>query len=246
MIVPTEILVPVVLFLAAFGRSALGFGEALIAVPILALVMPVQLAAPIAVLSSITVAATVLIQDWRHVHVQSARWLIVSTLIGTPFGLLALTRVPSAVTKACLGLFLLGFGSYALLHRRPIVLANDRLAWIFGFSGGVLGGAFGMNGPPIVIYGTLRGWSPQRFRATLQGYFLPASTMAMVGYWLGGLWISEVTRYYLMSLPGVLAAIFLGRALNRRIDMRSFGRLVNLELLAVATLLLVQSLRGSG
>jgi hypothetical protein len=50
----------------------------------------------------------------------------------------------------------------------------------FGFGGalvavplsaGVLGGAYGMNGPPLVIYGSLRGSSPQHFRATLQGYF---------------------------------------------------------------------------
>ncbi len=240
----TAIEIPVVLFLAAFARSALGFGEALIAVPILALVIPVQVAAPIAVLSSITVAATILLRDWRHVHVESAGWLIASTLVGTPFGLILLTRVPSAAAKACLGLALLGFGSYALLHRRPVSLANDRLAWLFGFAAGVLGGAFGMNGPPVVIYGSLRGWSPQRFRATLQGYFLPASAMAMAGYWTAGLWTSEVTRYYLYALPGVLVAVFLGRTMHSRMDTRSFGRVVNLGLLAIAGLLLVQSLRA--
>jgi len=234
-----------VLFLATFVRSTLGFGEALVAVPLLALFIPIKVAAPVAVLISITVAAIALVQDWRHVHLRSASWLVASTLIGTPLGLLLLTRVEGAVVKACLGLILASFSTYSLLHGASAVLKNDRLAWPFGLSAGMLGGAYGMNGPPLVMYGTLRGWSPQRFRATLQGYFLPASTLSMAGYWLVGLWRAEVTRYYLMSLPGVLVATFLGRALNGRIDARSFLRCVNLGLLAVAVMLVVQSLPGA-
>jgi hypothetical protein len=58
-----------------------------------------------------------------------------------------------------------------------------------------------MNGPPLVIYGTLQRWSPQHFRATLQGYFLPASVLIMAGYWFAGLWTAAVTRYYRSRFP---------------------------------------------
>jgi hypothetical protein len=242
---PASIQILAVLFLATFVRSTLGFGEALVAVPLLALFIPIKVAAPIAVLISITVAAIALAQDWRHVHLRSATWLVASTLIGTPLGLLLLTRVEGTIVKACLGIFLICFSVYSLVRGTRAVLEDDRLAWPFGLSAGMLGGAYGMNGPPLVMYGMLRGWSPQRFRATLQGYFLPASTLSMAGYWLAGLWRPQVTRYYLMSLPGVLVATFLGRALNGRIDARSFLRCVNLGLLAVAVILLVQSLRGA-
>lgn len=230
------------LFAATLVRSTLGFGEALIAVPLLALFIPIQVAAPLVVLISITVAAIALIQDWRHVHFRSASWLVASTLIGTPLGLLLLTRAQGTVVKACLGLVLAGFAACSLLRGPKAVLENDRLAWPFGLGAGVLGGAYGMNGPPLVIYGMLRGWPPQRFRATLQGYFLPASTASMIGYWLAGLWRPEVTRDYLICLPGVLVATALGRALNGRIEARSFLRWVNLGLLVIAGMLLVQSL----
>ena len=99
-----------------------------------------------------------------------------------------------------------------------------------------------MNGPPLVIYGSLRRWSPEHFRATLQGYFLPASVLGMCGYWLAGLWTPDVTRYYLWSLPPALAAIFLGRALNRRMTGPSFLRYIHFGLLLVGTVLLIQSL----
>lgn len=106
-----------VLFLATFVRSAFGFGEALIAVLLLALIMPVDVAAPLAVLISITVAVIVLAQDWRHVHVRSAGWLVLSTLVGTPLGLL-LTRIDGGGVKICLGMLIVGFSSYSLLSRR--------------------------------------------------------------------------------------------------------------------------------
>src|SRR5438067_12323146 len=89
-----------VIFLATLIRSAFGFGEALVAVPLLALLMPVEVAAPLAVLLSITVAAIVVAQDWRHVHLRSAGWLVLSTLAGIPLGLWLLKAVPEPVVKA--------------------------------------------------------------------------------------------------------------------------------------------------
>ena len=68
----TVIPVLAVLFLATLIRSALGFGEALVAVPLLVLFIPVEVAAPVAVLVSVTVAGIILARDWREVHVRSA------------------------------------------------------------------------------------------------------------------------------------------------------------------------------
>ena len=177
-------LVVMVFFGATLVRSALWFGEALIAVPILAFVLPVEVAAPVATLVSITVAAVVVAQDWRHIHLRSAAWLVFSTMLGIPLGLFLLRSVSEPIVKGLLGVLVAGFAASALRRSTSYELTTDRLAWVFGVSAGVLGGAYGMNGPPLVVYGTLRRWSPQRFRATLQGYFLPASLFGMIGYWL--------------------------------------------------------------
>jgi uncharacterized membrane protein YfcA len=83
----TTLYVLLVVFVASLIRSAFGFGEALIAVPLLALRIPVEIAAPLAVLLSITVAGVVVAQDWRKIHLRSAGWLVVSTLFGIPLGL---------------------------------------------------------------------------------------------------------------------------------------------------------------
>jgi hypothetical protein len=220
-----------VFFVATLVRSTLGFGEALVAVPILAFVLPVEGIAPIAVLVSITVAIGVLAQDWRHVHVRPALLLIISTVLGIPFGLLLLRYAPEAVVKAILGANITGFALFMLQNRHTHALNTDRFASLFGAAAGVLGGAYGMNAPPLVVYGALRRWSPEHFRATLQGYFLPASMLGMIGYWSAGLWTPSVTRYYLLSLPMILVAIPLGRALNRRFDAARFHVYVHAALL---------------
>jgi len=232
-----------VVFLATLIRSAFGFGEALVAVPMLALLMPVEQAVPLATLVSITVAGIVLAQDWHQMHARSAGWLVISTLFGIPLGLWLLTAVAEAVVKAVLAVVILAFSCYCLVSRRPYRLQNDRWAWVFGFAAGVLGGAYGMNGPPLVIYGSLRQWSPAHFRATLQGYFLPASLLGLGGYWLAGLWTSAVTRYFLWTLPFALAAIIAGRAINQRLRGQAFLRIIHGGLLVIGSVLLIQSLK---
>jgi uncharacterized membrane protein YfcA len=234
-------LVIAVFFAATLVRSTLGFGEALIAVPLLAFVLPVKVAAPVAVLVSITVAAVVVAQDWRHVHLLSATWLVLSTLPGIPIGLLLLRSVSEPIVKGALGALVAGFAASALRKPGTVELTNDRLAWLFGVSAGLLGGAYGMNGPPLAVYGALRRWSPEHFRATLQGYFLPASVIGMIGYWVAGLWTPTVNRFYLQSLPAVLIAIALGRVINRRVDGRRFSVYVNASLLASGAGLLLQA-----
>jgi hypothetical protein len=99
-----------------------------------------------------------------------------------------------------------------------------------------------MNGPPLAIYGALRRWSPEYFRATLQAYFLPASIAGMAGYALAGLWTPAVNRFYLVSLPGVVIAIFLGRSLNRRMHSAQFIAYVYVGLSAIGVVLLLQAI----
>jgi uncharacterized membrane protein YfcA len=240
---PLTLYVLLILFLASLIRSAFGFGEALFAVPLLALKLPLTTAAPLAVLVSITIAAIVVLQDWRHIHVRSAGGLLAATLLGTPLGLLLLTRVNEHAVKILLALLITAFALYSLTARKKLHLQHDHRAWLLGcgFTAGILGGAFGMNGPPLVVYGALRQWSPQHFRATLQAYFFPASILAMAGFALAGLWTPAVTALYLRSLLPVLLAVLLGRAINRRLRGDAFLTYVYLALAASGLLLLLDA-----
>jgi hypothetical protein len=103
------------------------------------------------------------------------------------------------------------------------------------------------RGPGVLFLDVrvLRRWSAERFRATLQGDFLPASLVGVGGYWAAGLWVPAVTRYDITSLPVVLAATAVGRVLNRRGDGRRFHAYVHIGLVAIGGMLLIQSAWGS-
>lgn len=227
-------------------RSAFGFGEALVAVPLLAFWLPLPVAAPLAVLVSITIAGIVVIQDWEKIHLSSAGWLVVSSLFGIPLGLLLLTNSHQRGLKAALGIIIIAFAVYSLIGRAPLELKQDSRGWLLacGFCAGVLGGAYGMNGPPLAVYGAMRRWSAQHFRATLQGYFLPASIIGMIGYGLAGLWTSAITRYYLLSLPVTFLGVYLGRAINHRLHGEAFFKYLYLGLAGIGALLLAQAITG--
>jgi uncharacterized membrane protein YfcA len=240
----TTLQVLLIIFFATLIRSTFGFGEGLIAVPLLALILPIGIAAPVVVLLSITIAAVVVVQDWRKIHVRSTGLLLGPTLLGIPLGIALLRSRHEQVVKAALAIVIVAFAGYFLLGKKPRELRDDSMRWLLGcgFVAGVLGGAYGMNGPPLVIYGAMRRWSPQHFRATLQGYFLPASVIAMAGYWFAGLWTPAVTHFYLISLPAALPAIFLGRMVNRRLQGDAFLKYVYCGLVGVGLILLVQAI----
>lgn len=90
----------------------------------------------------------------------------------------------------------------------------------------------------------MRRWSAQHFRATLQGYFLPASIIGMGGDWLAGLWTSTIARYYLLSLPVTFWGVYLGRVPNHRLQGETFFKYLYIGLACVGALLLAQAVTG--
>src|ERR1039458_8202470 len=114
-----------VVFLATMIRSTFGFGEALVAVPLLSLTIPIEIATPVAVLLSITIAAIVVVQDWRKIHISSTGWLLASTFPGIPFGIALLTSTHQHLVKGVLAIVIVAFSGYSLLGRKPPELHSD-------------------------------------------------------------------------------------------------------------------------
>ncbi|GAA4084356.1 hypothetical protein GCM10022392_01320 [Mucilaginibacter panaciglaebae] len=237
--------VMLIVFVAAIFRSAFGFGESLVAVPLLALLMPLNIAVPLSVLVSVTIAVFVVAQDHQKIHFKSAANLVIYALIGIPIGLWLLTHAAQQPVKILLGLVILVFAGYLLSGARLKELKTDSKWWLLGCGllSGILGGAYGLNGPPLVIYGAKRRWSAQHFRATLQAYFLVASLTGVIGYWISGLLNQTLFNYYLWSLPAVVPAVLIGRKANTMIqDGDRFFKYSYIILAALGMLLILNAI----
>lgn len=231
-----------VLLIAATIRSSVGFGDGLFAMPLLAFALPLTVAAPIVALSSCVIGALIVGGDWRSIELRSASTLIAAAVLGAPLGVTILVRAPENLVAGLLGVCLVGYGLYRATGPTLPTLRSGWWAWPFGFVAGALGGAFNVAGPPVVLFGALRRWGPQRFRATLQGFFLPAALAIATVHGIGGLWSSRVLTAFAWSVPAIVAGTVAGSALNRRLDRDRFEFVLDWALVFLGVVLLVQAL----
>jgi len=237
-----QLFIFVILFLSTLVRSTFGFGDAVVAMPLLSMVVGIHIATPLVALISLTIAIIILIQNWHLIHFKSAGLLIFYTFIGIPIGLFILKGLFENVMKLILASVIILFSLYQLTKPQLFRLVNDKWISFFGITAGILGGAYNIEGPVIVIYSTLRQWNPIQLRATLQGYFFPVALMVALAHGLGGLWTQPVLFYYVLSLPLVFLAIFLGDKLHRKIPAKQFKQYIYIGLITVGFLLFLNTL----
>lgn len=243
---PRIILVVVaIVFVAALTRSTFGFGEALVGMPLLSVVVDVRFAATLIALSATLNALTILLSDWRAVEWHGTWRLAIATLVGVPLGVLGVDKFPEMWIKLILAFVVIGFAVYSFLKPALLQLHSDRTAPAFGLAAGILGGAYMTLGPPLVIFATLRGWDPRQFRSKLQGVFFPTSIFICLNYYWDGRWNGNVFTCLLASLPAMALGLWVGWCLNRRFSTMQFQRCVFALLLASGMVLVASVVRDA-
>lgn len=228
----------VIILVASFVRSAFGFGDALIAMPLLSLFIEVQYAAPLVAFMSFFIAVIILISSYKQIKFKAIWKLMAASIVGIPLGIFFLQEAAELYIKILLAIILIVFAIYKLINPKLMQLANDKYALHFGFIAGLLGGAYNTNGPPIIIYGTMRNWKPEEFRAILQGIFFPSNIVIMAGHGFAGN-ITELTIYAaLISLPFIALSTYLGSLINKKFRTEQFQKYVYFLLLAIAALMI--------
>lgn len=223
----------------AFVRAAVGFGDALLAMPLLALVIGLQLATPLVGIVSLLATIVLLATSWRSVNLAASWRLIAASALGAPVGLWVLVTVEEWVMHVVLGGVLIGYGAYNLLRPGLPPLHNEGWAFPVGFVAGILGSAYNTSGPPVIIYGAMRRWSPDVFRATLQGFFLVNGVMIAAGHAMAGLWTAQVLWLTLLTLPGLMVGMAAGIVVQRRISPAAFSRVVYVLLVVLGGVFLL-------
>ena len=232
-----------IVFVSTLTRSIFGFGDALIAMPLLAFFIDLKVATPLIALIAFFIAIAILIKNWQKVEFKSAWRLIIASLAGIPIGLWYLKDINENIIKLILGILVLFFAIYSLVKPKLIQLKSEKFAWIFGFFAGILGGAYNTNGPPIVIYSSLKRWNPQNFRATLQGYFFTTGILLIISHAVAGNFTTEVLTYFAYCLPVVLLAVILGARLNKKIPVERFHKYIYLILIVLGIMLIGNSIK---
>jgi uncharacterized membrane protein YfcA len=227
------ILVFLIVFAAIFTQTITGFGLALVSMPLLVLVMPVQVAAPLVALVGGVAELLLLIKHRAAFNIRAVAVLVAAMVLGIPVGVYLLGQVDEGVVTAVLGVIVVAYALYALFGFKLPALAHKGWAVGFGFVAGILGGAYNTSGPPVIIYGNCRGWEPAEFKGNLQGFFLVASVAVIVAHVIGGNLTAVVWTNFFVAIPAILMGLVVGSVLEKRINPARFRQIVLVALVGL-------------
>lgn len=231
-----------IFFLAATTRGIFGFGAALVAMPLLTLVLPITSATPLMGLVGMTLSVTLAIWYRREISFAAARPLILGALVGMPVGIWFIIDLPESLVVGTLGAALILYGLYSLSGRAPTGDLGKGWGYAAGFVSGGLGAAFNTSGPPAVAYSAAQGWEPAQFRAFMSAYLLFVQTAAVIAQAAAGLWTRELWIAYAVALPTVLLGMAFGTWVARLFSAETYSKAVYILIVILGTVLLLRAL----
>lgn len=229
-----------IIFSAYFIRGITGFGSGLIAVPLLALFLPLQTVVPLVLV--IDVSASLIMSSNARAHVQ---WkeimpLLPTMLLGTITGATLLVSLPREPLLTALALFVILFGLRYLLNIHGDKQISRGWSVPVGLIGGLIGAMFGTGGPPYVIYLTHRTKDKSRLRATLSGLFMLEGSFRVVVFLITGLLGMHLLPLLFTLAPVMILALYLGHRVHVGISDRQMLILIGTLLLVSGGTLLVK------
>ena len=229
-----------VIFLASFVMGLTGFGIALVAMAFLPWLMSPVTAIVLLTVYALVFSLAVVVQLRRDLTPRALVDLLMGTVAGTPIGVWVLASLPVSALNRLIGLVLVVVVVLELRRVMPRRLVGRAWALGAGFLSGVLGGAVGTPGPPVIVYATTQGWSPRTMKANTMGFFVVNQGVILAGYWWAGLLTREVAGVAMaFALPAV-AGVGAGVTLFGRLDPVRFRRVVFVLLAVSGGLLLVR------
>lgn len=229
-----------ILTLAFFVRGIAGFGSGLIAIPLLALLLPLPLVVPVMALLDYAAALVHGVHHRERIRWHDLLPLLPFTLAGSLTALYLLHRTDTGVLNIALGVFVLLYALYSLSGLAPRRRHSRRWAAPLGAAGGLISTLFGTGGPLYVIYLHLRQLDKGAFRATVAAVFLIDGGIRIAGYALTGLVDGDALLLTLAAMPIMLGAMYLGGRVHTGISQRAFARLISMLLLASGLALLLR------
>lgn len=236
----TLALYAVIVLAAYFIRGIAGFGSGLIAISLLALVLPLPLVVPAIALSDYLASASQGIVDRRAVLWRSLWPLLPFMLAGVLIALYLFQRVDPGVLTQALGLFVIAYALYTLADLHPGRTGHPRRAAPLGGLGGLISTLFGTGGPFYVAYLQLWGPDKTQFRATAATIFLIEGSTRITGYLASGLFTRDSLLLFAGALPLVALGLYAGHHVHTNLSEGTFRRLIGLLLLGSGLALLLR------
>jgi uncharacterized membrane protein YfcA len=234
-----------IVIVGAIAHGVIGFGFPLISTPLVALLIDVKTAVLITVVPNIVVNVASILRggNWRESigqHWPIAIWVVLGTVVGTHFLLVAPPELLQVLLAAMIVVFLsqdrIRQLDWTWIKRRPAVSGAA-----FGIVAGLFSGAVNVSAPPLVIYFMMLELPPVAMTQTLNmcfmvGKLIQAATLSLAGPG------SLPLLYASLPLAALaMAALFVGIQLQKRMSPVIYFKILRVTLAAFVVLLIGQA-----
>ncbi len=225
------LLVGLLMFASHLIGAVSGFGNQLVALPLLAILVGLDAGKGALVVLG-TLMYTVLTARW-HARVNLRELFVIVCLAGSGLvlGMYVFELLNPRASKLALGIFVLVIGVQGLVRPGLLQLMPKPLARLILIVGGFVHGAFTTGGPLLVVYAQRAMPDKTEFRSTLGVTWLVLNAGLMIGWTISGSWSEQTPVICLVGLPFMVAGLSVGEYLHHRLDGPTFRAFVSVILI---------------
>lgn len=229
-----------VLAAAYLIRGITGFGSGLVAIPLLALILPLPVVVPVIALLDFLASITHGISSRRIVQWREIATLLPFSLLGILLSIYIFKTVDPDALRQALAIFVIAYALYSLRADTT----PRKVSWLWaipwGGLGGIVNSLFGTGGPFYVIYLKLRSLGMAELRATIAMILLLDGIGRLAGYSAAGFFNSTALTLVAAGIPLGGLALYVGGTIHTNLDTKVFQTAINVLLLTSGLALLVQ------
>nr|WP_320119966.1 sulfite exporter TauE/SafE family protein [uncultured Marinifilum sp.] len=220
------LLCSIVILSAAFIKGMTGFGFALLAVPFLSLIFPMQVLVPAMSLFNLITSLVILIKLQEKIKAKLFIPMFIASLGGIPLGVYALEYMSSENLRLITGILVILF-SVRMLGREKLAKRFLNFPIVFaGFISGLLNSCISVGGPPLVIAMNRKGYSKDRFRGIFAWFSTFSSFFTTAAFVMNGMIEKESINLALFCLPILFFGSHFGSKFSGKIEPEKFRKMV--------------------
>jgi uncharacterized membrane protein YfcA len=229
----------VVTAIAGLMRGYSGFGTAILLAPAFSVLWGPRVGVPVILLMELFVSAQLLPKAFAQADRRVVLPLGGAAALATPIGAFILLTADEDALRRFIGGFVLVFGLMLMSGWRYHGSRPLALNLAVGTTAGLLKGATGISGPPVILYMLAGPEEARRHRANLILFFGIIAVISVVPPALGGLMGWAVIARLALLLPVLLLCVPVGARMFHVVPERWYRRLALGLLIATGTITLL-------
>lgn len=227
----TILIFAIIVFIGYFIKSLTGFAGALFSIPLLVLFFDIKMVILIISLLDM-LSGLILIPTIKKIDKKELFFILVGGFLGTILGVYLLKSLASDSLKLIFAILIILF-SLRMIFKKYFSFKKLKsyFGFLFGGLGGITGGMFGTNGPPIVLYLGNQIRNKHILRGTLIVVLLISAIFRNGLYFFTNTFNNNIYIIVLFAIPILVISTILGSRVYQKINQELYQKIISIILL---------------